>query len=97
MDIPTDFKSARINPNDEMIFKILGIELPKNRESIRISTKDVLYVIQYTGPKVNKGKTKLPKGGKVNVYEVTTKGGVCQECPNINCKTCRIMNWIKGR
>lgn len=45
---------------------ILETEVSMNRESIKLGLHDVLYVGQYTGPRLPEGSTTLPEGAAIN-------------------------------
>jgi hypothetical protein len=53
-----------------IVSKRLGVELPTNRISVTLTPDDVVVVIQYTGPRLPEGTTKLPKGAKITYWLV---------------------------
>lgn len=78
-DVPADVESA-IGHQDtaKVVSNILGFEVKLNRVSIKLTENDVLYVAQYTGPRLPEGATTLPEGANLEFFEVTSarKGAV---------------------
>lgn len=50
---------------------ILGVEVPFNRESVKLEPGDVLYVAQVTGGRLPEGATTLPDGISLSFLKVT--------------------------
>lgn len=71
-EVPTDVESA-IGHTDtaKVVSGILGFEVKPNRVSIKLTESDVLYVAQYTGPRLPEGATTLPEGASLEFFEVT--------------------------
>lgn len=45
-----------------VLTSLLGVEVPMNRVSVRITPEDTLYVAQVTGGRLPEGATTLPEG-----------------------------------
>ena len=71
-DVPADVESA-IGHQDtaKVVSNILGFEVKPNRVSIKLTESDVLYVAQYTGPRLPEGATTLPEGANIEFFEVS--------------------------
>lgn len=50
---------------------LLGVEVPFNRESVKLTTGDVLYVAQVSGGRLPEGATTLPQGFELVFLKVT--------------------------
>jgi hypothetical protein len=48
--------------------KMLGIEVPYNRATIKLQRRDMAVVAQYSGPRLPEGATKLPEGAEMRFY-----------------------------
>ena len=53
-----------------VISSILGWEVPANRVSYSVEKGDILYVAQYTGPRLVEGATELPDGATIKFYKI---------------------------
>lgn len=49
----------------KLVGSLLGVELPVNRISIDLNPGDVLWVAQYSGPRLQPGTTELPANSKI--------------------------------
>ena len=49
---------------------LLGREIPANRVTYKAQPGDVLYVAQYTGPRLPEGATQLPEGAEIRFYKI---------------------------
>jgi hypothetical protein len=59
------------HPSTAAIFSdILGVDIPFNRESVKLGDKDILLVGQYIGPRLQEGATQLPEGAKIEWWLV---------------------------
>lgn len=99
-DVPADVESA-IGHQDtaKVVSDILGFEVKPNRVSIRMSESDVLYVAQYTGPRLPEGATTLPEGAILEFFEVTFRKEGCRGCRGYDtgsCQTCKLSFWLSG-
>lgn len=71
-EVPTDVESAVGHADTARVMSgILGFEVKPNRVSIKLNESDVLYVAQYTGPRLPEGATTLPEGASLEFFEVT--------------------------
>ena len=52
----------------EDMANLLGV--PFNRTTLRLVKNDVLYVAQYSGPRLPEGATELPEGASFKYYKV---------------------------
>ncbi len=104
----------KINPNDvsadvesaighvdtaKVVSNILGFEVKPNRVSIKMSESDVLYVAQYTGPRLPEGATTLPEGASLEFFEVTFYKEGCRGCHGYDsgtCQNCGFSFWLSG-
>jgi hypothetical protein len=50
-----------------------GLNIEANRISVSLSGEDVLYVVQYIGPRLPEGATTLPEGAQIKFLKVTFK------------------------
>lgn len=100
-EIPTDVESA-IGHQDtaKVVSSMLGFEVKPNRVSIKMSESDVLYVAQYTGPRLPEGATTLPEGASLEFFEVTFRDKGCSGCKGYNywgtCQQCKLSFWLSG-
>lgn len=99
-DVPADVESA-IGHQDtaKVVSDILGFEVKPNRVSIKLSENDVLYVAQYTGPRLPEGATTLPEGAILEFFEVTFRKEGCRGCRGYDtgsCQTCKLSFWLSG-
>lgn len=99
-EIPTDVESAIGHENTaKVVSSMLGFEVKPNRVSIRMSESDVLYVAQYTGPRLPEGATTLPEGASLEFFEVTFHQEGCRGCQGYNsgtCPNCGFSLWLSG-
>lgn len=69
-----EFKSVVGHPDlAATISGELGIQIPHNREPIKLAKSDVLIVAQYIGPRLPEGSTKLPEGATIRYFRVLLK------------------------
>lgn len=99
-EIPTDVESAIGHQETaKVVSSMLGFEVKPNRVSIRMSESDVLYVAQYTGPRLPEGATTLPEGASLEFFEVTFRKEGCRGCQGYNsgtCPNCVFSFWLSG-
>lgn len=99
-DIPADVESAIGHENTaKVVSSMLGFEVKPNRVSIRMSESDVLYVAQYTGPRLPEGATTLPEGASLEFFEVTFRKEGCFGCRGYDsgtCQNCTLSFWLSG-
>lgn len=50
---------------------VLGVPVPTNRATVRLSSGDVALVGQYVGPRLPEGATSLPEGATIRWFRVT--------------------------
>lgn len=99
-DVPADVESA-IGHQDtaKVVSDILGFEVKPNRVSIKLNENDVLYVAQYTGPRLPEGATTMPEGAILEFFEVTFRKEGCRGCRGYDpgsCQTCKLSFWLSG-
>ena len=69
--IPADLYSVVGHPDTARVLSgILGHDVPFNRETYKVQPGDVLYVAQYSGPRLPEGATQLPEGSNIRFYKV---------------------------
>ena len=99
-EIPTDIESAIGHVDTaKVVSNILGFEVKPNRVSIKLTESDVLYVAQYTGPRLTEGATTLPEGASLEFFEVTFRKEGCRGCRGYNsgtCQNCVFSFWLSG-
>ena len=99
-EVPADVESA-IGHTDtaKVVSSMLGFEVKPNRVSIKMSESDVLYVAQYTGPRLPEGATTLPEGASLEFFEVTFYKEGCRGCHEYDsgtCQNCGFSFWLSG-
>lgn len=100
-EIPTDVESA-IGHQDtaKVVSSMLGFEVKPNRVNVKLTESDVLYVAQYTGPRLPEGATTLPEGAHFEFYEVTFRDKGCSGCKGYDywgtCQQCKLSFWLSG-
>lgn len=99
-EVPADVESA-IGHSDtaKVVSSMLGFEVKPNRVSIKMSESDVLYVAQYTGPRLPEGATTLPEGASLEFFEVTFYKEGCRGCHGYDsgtCQNCGFSFWLSG-
>lgn len=52
---------------------MLGVELPANRQSVKLARGEKMIVAQYTGPRLPEGATALPAGAEIEFVLVRAK------------------------
>lgn len=52
----------------QQMAELIGV--PYNRISVKITKGDILYVAQYSGPRLEEGATKLPDGASIVYYHI---------------------------
>lgn len=100
-EIPTDVESAIGHESTaKVVSSILGFEVKPNRVSVKLTESDVLYVAQYTGPRLPEGATTLPEGAHFEFYEVTFRDKGCSGCKGYDywgtCQQCKLSFWLSG-
>lgn len=63
----------------DILSEMLGVEIPRNRQSIVMKPGDTLYVAQVVGGRLPEGSTTLPPGVKIEFRRVDVIG---RECPD---------------
>jgi hypothetical protein len=53
--------------------KLLGMEVPVNRTTLRLERGDGLIVGQYVGPRLPEGATELPEGARIDWLLVSAR------------------------
>jgi hypothetical protein len=56
-----------------VVGSLLGREVPMNRATVQLTAGDVLFVAQYSGPRLPEGATSLPDGAKIEFLRVTLR------------------------
>lgn len=46
------------------------LKVPYNRVTLKVKKGDVLYVAQYSGPRLEEGATQLPEGATIIYYHI---------------------------
>ena len=70
-DIPSNVVSVIGHPDTARVVSgILGFEVAPNRVSLKLEKGDVLYVAQYSGPRLPEGATQLPEGATLEFDRV---------------------------
>ena len=99
-EIPTDIESAIGHVDTaKVVSNILGFEVKPNRVSIKLTESDVVYVAQYTGPRLPEGATTLPEGASLEFFEVTFRKEGCRGCRGYDsgtCQNCVFSFWLSG-
>ena len=99
-EVPTDIESAIGHVDTaKVVSNILGFEVKPNRVSIKLTESDVLYVAQYTGPRLPEGATTLPEGANIEFFEVTFRKEGCRGCHGYDsgtCQNCVFSFWLSG-
>lgn len=99
-EVPADVESAIGHVDTaKVVSNILGFEVKPNRVSIKLSESDVLYVAQYTGPRLPEGATTLPEGASLEFFEVTFRKEGCRGCHGYDsgtCQNCVFSFWLSG-
>lgn len=98
-DVPRDVYSVVGHADTAAVLSgILGFQVNFNRETIRLDPCDVLYVAQYSGPRLPEGATELPDGAKILFYEVSLKPEGCAGCSGggNSCEFCTMLDWTHG-
>ena len=99
-EVPADVESAIGHVDTaKVVSNILGFEVKLNRVSIKLTESDVLYVAQYTGPRLPEGATTLPEGASLEFFEVTFRKEGCRGCHGYDtgtCQNCVFSFWLSG-
>ena len=99
-EVPANVESAIGHVDTaKVVSNILGFEVKPNRVSIKLSESDVLYVAQYTGPRLPEGATTLPEGASLEFFEVTFRKEGCRGCHGYDsgtCQNCVFSFWLSG-
>ena len=79
-DVPADAVSIIGHPDTARIVGgILGREVPANRVTYSVEKGDVIYVAQYTGPRLQEGATELPEGATLKFYRICRMMYACDD------------------
>jgi len=71
-DIPADSHSCVGHADTAAVLsKMLGHDVPMNRENIVLDLGDILYVAQVVGGRLPEGATTLPEGVEIRFYRIT--------------------------
>ena len=99
-EVPADVESAVGHESTaKVVSSMLGFEVKPNRVSIKLTESDVLYVAQYTGPRLPEGATTLPEGASLEFFEVTFHKEGCRGCHGYDfgtCQNCGFSFWLSG-
>jgi hypothetical protein len=67
-----EWESAVGHPDTAAVFsRLLGMDIPANRVSIRLDKDTQFLVGQYTGPRLEPGTTELPDGATITWWLVS--------------------------
>jgi len=70
-DIPADAINIIGHPDiATIVSSILERDIPVNRVTATLCAGDILYVVQYRGPRLPVGATTLPENAKLDFYRV---------------------------
>jgi hypothetical protein len=70
-DVPPEAVSVVGHADTAAVFAHqLGRDVPMNRANLSLSVGDVVYVGQYTGPRLPEGATTLPEGASIRWLRV---------------------------
>jgi hypothetical protein len=73
-DVPADAVSIVGHADTaDLLSGMLGREIPMRRVSTSLEVCDVLYVAQYTGPRLPEGARSLPEGAQLRWYRVEVR------------------------
>lgn len=53
-----------------LVGNILGFEVKPNRITVKLNDCDMVFVAQYSGPRLPEGATELPEGAKIEFWLV---------------------------
>lgn len=96
-DVPHDCKSIIGHPaTASLLTKMLGYDVPVNRESVMLKKDDELYVAQYSGPRLPEGATELPEGAQILFFRVKAEKECCAGCSAFDCNNCPGQSFIQG-
>lgn len=96
-DVPHDCKSIIGHPaTANLLTKLMGYDIPVNRESVALKKGDELYVAQYSGPRLPEGATELPKGAQILFFRVKAEKECCSGCNAFDCNNCPGQRFIQG-
>jgi len=54
----------------DILTNMLGIQIPVNRQTIKLQKGDTLIVAQYVGERLQEGATTLPEGSRIDFFMV---------------------------
>ena len=96
-EVPKDVVSAVGHQDTARVLgKLLGFEVECKRTTIKLEMGDVLYVGQYSGPRLPEGATELPEGAQIDFYRIIVRPEGCKGCPAIDCNSCGFMDLFHG-
>lgn len=73
-DVPPDAVSVIGHADTaRVVGSLLGRDVSMNRATVQLSPGDVLYVAQYSGPRLVEGATSLPDGARMSFLKVTLR------------------------
>lgn len=98
--IPKDVESA-IGHEDtaRVVSGILGFEVKPTRVSIKLTESDVLYVAQYTGPRLRRVQRHCRKEQTSSFSRLASREEGCRGCRGYDtgsCQTCKLSFWLSG-
>jgi hypothetical protein len=53
-----------------IVSQLLGVQLEVNRETLTLQEDDCVLVVQYRGPRLPEGATRLPEGAQIEFWLV---------------------------
>lgn len=59
-----------------ILFQILGIQIPVHRGQYEFQPGDLMIIAQYTGPRLPEGATQLPDGAEIQFFRVVCLCGL---------------------
>ncbi len=80
----------------KVLSNILGREVVPNRVSISLTQRDILYVAQYSGPRLPEGATELPEGATIRFYKIGWWDDPCGVCHEDTCEACLVHGGLFG-
>jgi hypothetical protein len=97
-DIPEDVFSVVGHETTAKIFEsILGRHIECRRVGLQLMPGDLIYIGQYSGPRLPEGATELPEGAAIRWLKVSAISNYCANCPGLGaCSGCRMICWTHG-
>jgi hypothetical protein len=98
IDIPQEIVSIVGHETTAKIFEsILGRHIECHRVSIKLTPDDIVYIGQYSGPRLPEGATELPEGAAIRWLKVSAISNYCANCPGLGaCSGCKLIGWTHG-